>query len=239
MEPWILQIDGTPLELPLDAGGPLSARLVSISGDIVKELQDRDLNVIEPTEAIGAAEAIDQATCVIGVAPYLASIVRRCVQDILVLRSSDDTIDVSHSEPCWPTRIFVSIPTSSPIRDLRIAEAIVHEAMHLNLTFLEGCAQFVREEGLMYSPWRTEARPASGVLHGLYVFSCIYRFLGYVARENPLDDRRQGHITQRLADIRDQIDSIDRRSLLQCFTPTGAVLAQSLFSAVEIARVRA
>jgi HEXXH motif-containing protein len=47
--------------------------------------------------------------------------------------------------------------------------------MHLNLTFLERSVELVRKMELLYSPWKANTRPVSGVLHGLYVFGCIYR----------------------------------------------------------------
>jgi HEXXH motif-containing protein len=101
-------------------------------------------------------EVIDRAIHLFQVAPGLEPIIRSCVHEIIVLKALDISIDVSHSEPRWPTRIFISIPASSGVADLRVAEAVVHEAMHLNLTFLERSAVLVTRMELLYSPWKGE-----------------------------------------------------------------------------------
>lgn len=46
--------------------------------------------------------------------------------------------DVSHSTPVLPLSIFVSVPGADERHaELRLAESIIHEAMHLQLTFIE------------------------------------------------------------------------------------------------------
>jgi HEXXH motif-containing protein len=232
-EPWMLEIDGAPLDLPPDRGGFLSSRLATPSDDIIAELKERGLQVIVPAAVTRIGTILDQATKLIRVAPGLDSVVRRCVKEIVILRVPDDSFDVSHSEPRWATRIFVSVPCSSVVGDLRVAEAVVHEAMHLNLTFLEGCTRLVARAELLFSPWKTDARPASGVLHGVYVFACIYRFFGHVSREVRLDERSQRHVEQRFAEIRGEVGAIDRHSLLECLTATGASLANTFFGAID------
>ena len=232
-EPWMLEISGAALELPTDAPGPLSARLASASRETAAELKVRGLEVVDPSETAGTRGAIDTAAELIAVAPSLEAIVRRCVKEIVILRSGGECFDVSHSEPRWPTRVFVSVPTCPIVGDLRLAEGVVHEAMHLNLTFLEDRAQLTMGSELMYSPWRIEPRPASGVLHGLYVFACIYRFFEHISRQLLLDDCRKRHIRQRLADITAEVFSIERLQLLQCLTPSGKLLAEDLFAVIR------
>jgi HEXXH motif-containing protein len=229
----MLRFKGAALDLPRDVGGPLSARLTSLSAHDIAELADRDIHVIAPSVITAANGLVDRAEQLTRFAPGLQPIVRSCLQEIYSLKAPDDSFDISHSEPRWPTRIFVSFPVSSIVAELRVAEAIVHEAMHLNLTFLEGRARLVARPRMLYSPWKAEARPASGVVHGLYVFACIYSFFRYLSREVSLDDRQQRHVNQRFVDIKAEVGSIDRSSLLACLTPDGDFLVRTFFASIE------
>jgi HEXXH motif-containing protein len=231
-EPWLLQIYGARLVLPCDCDSPLSARVAVLDEDTIAEFKHRDLHVLALPRSDCLAGILGRAADFIGAAPELESVVRRCVHEIILLQSPDNAYDISHSEPRWATRIFISIPAPSTVGELRVAEAIVHEAMHLNLTFFERNMQLVARPKLLPSPWKTELRPASGVLHGLYVFVCIYRFFEHVSQQVPLDDQGHCHVEKRFAEIWAEIDSIDRSALLDCLTPDGVSLAKDLFGSI-------
>src|ERR1700730_3265613 len=130
-EPWMLTTDGKILALPTDSGLPFSQRLASLDKATVSELSEHDLKIISPDAS--TARAIDRASCLLRCAPGLESIVRRCVHEIYILQPPNESFDVSHSDPRWTKRIFVSVPLSSPLANFRVAESIAHEAMHLNL----------------------------------------------------------------------------------------------------------
>jgi hypothetical protein len=54
------------------------------------------------------------------------------------LHVADPEFDISHSDPEVPFSIFVSVPgVDEPYGPLRLAEQIVHECMHLQLTLIE------------------------------------------------------------------------------------------------------
>lgn len=230
LQPWLLEGDGRPLDLPEGRDDRLSNRLALLDADTVLELKEHDLHAIAPKPT--DVELIDLADKLIRPKFDLASIIDCCVHEIIVLHAPDDAYDVSHSEPRWATRIFVSIPKLSPIAPLRVAEALVHEAMHLNLTFLESRTELTSTTRALYSPWKAEARPASGVLHALYVFACIYRFLNYLSGRS--DQKERAHITRRLTDIRDEVALIDRPLLFGCLTENGLRVAQAALEAVDI-----
>jgi HEXXH motif-containing protein len=230
-EPWLLRIDGVDIDLPQDFGTPLSARLATLQRDEIVGLRARDLHIVQSGVEIG--DVLDSVSTLIRAAPSLESIVKRCAQEILILRASDDFCDVSHSEPRWPTRIFISIPSNSEVGRLRVAESVVHEAMHLNLTFLERQKELVAKSSGLYSPWKRELRPASGILHGLYVFACIQRFLVHVSGKSPLSSEESRHIDRRCKDICAEARSINRESLLACLTPAGSSLANCLFAIIK------
>jgi len=230
-EPWELEFNGGSLRLPEPPPDSLSSRLPPLTALLIEEFVEHELQVVPSNSLAGGVSALDQTDELIGIPPGLKDVVSRCVHEIFLLRSPDDSIDISHSDPCWPTRIFISIPTST-VADLRVAEAVVHEAMHLNLTFFEHCTALVSEDATLYSPWKDEARPVLGVLHGLYVFACVYRFFSYLAQLHDLDPWKHRHINQRAGEIRTEAESLDRPLLLKSLTNTGSSLAQSCFTLI-------
>lgn len=109
----------------------------------------------------------------------LADTVGRIVRSIHPLHALRDH-DVSHSSPDLPFSVFVSVPDPGE-RDglLRVAESLIHESMHLQLTLIDSIDPLVVEHlASDYSPWKEEIRPVAGLLHGLYVFAVIHQTLG-------------------------------------------------------------
>lgn len=131
--------------------------------------------------------------------------------------------DVSHSEPRWRTTVFVSVPErGDTVGALRLAESIVHEGMHLLLTEWESAGAFVAETGeVLHSPWRGTARPAQGVLHGIFVFVCIATFLSRLPGSG-LGHQGRDHIARRLREISEELGEIDLTRLRSFLTPRGA-----------------
>jgi HEXXH motif-containing protein len=122
---------------------------------------------------------VEEAINLIKRVPTLYATVAALVKALHLIKPADDDYDVSFSEPHIPFSIFVSVPQQqSATTALRIAEAVVHEALHLQLTLVESILPLVRSsDGKYYSPWRREYRDAKGLLHALYVFRVINRFL--------------------------------------------------------------
>ena len=85
--------------------------------------------------------------------------------------------DVSHSDPELPFSICISLPQPGESDGVaRLAEAILHESMHLQLTMIELQVPLIADDlQSAYSPWKHEVRPISGLLHGLYVFAVIHQ----------------------------------------------------------------
>lgn len=116
----------------------------------------------------------------------LADSVGCLVRSIHVLRAPRDH-DVSHSTPAIPFSAFVSVPRVDE-RDaaLRLAESLVHEAMHLQLTLVDRTdALVIDRRRRAYSPWKEDSRPLEGLLHGLYVFAVIHQVLDLFAEAEP------------------------------------------------------
>lgn len=162
---------------------------------------------------------------IIGLVPSLVAVVAFRVRTIHLLEA-EPGYDVSHSEPRWSTRIFVSVPHEpTPAGGLRLAESVVHEAMHLQLTAFESeCPVVASVNGRMKSPWRAEPRPFGGVVHGLYVFACLQEFFRHLVVCDL--GAEATHILRRIEEIRSEISTIDLGFLMSGLTPTGAMLAR-------------
>ena len=203
----------------------LLRRVTPIPLTIAMELKSRGLVGIEPS--VMSAQLLSATLSWVARLPELASIIHAIVTDIHLL-DAEAGYDVSHSEPRWRTTIFVSIPDrDDEVGALRLAESIVHEAMHLHLTNREQLIQFVaRGDGKLRSPWRNEPRPFQGVLHGLYVFSCLSWFFRRLLVEGALCAAGCTHLAKRLEDISDDVHSIDLVALAGGLTKAGIALAE-------------
>ncbi len=222
--PW--RHDSSHNVLPVQcSGAEFLGRVKPIPAAIASELASRELIGIVPSSASiqllkGALELVDHL-------PDLASILYTTVSDIHLL-SAQAGYDISHSEPRWRRSIFVSLPDrTGEIGALRMAESVVHEAMHLHLTNREQLTQFVAAgHGEVRSPWRDEPRPFQGVLHGLYVFSCLSWFFNELLVHNFLGITGRTHAARRLSDISLDVQSIDLNTFLGGLTEAGAKLAR-------------
>lgn len=166
--------------------------------------------------------------------PTLAATVVSLVRSLHLIKPEHDDYDVSFSEPDVPFSIFVSVPQgNSPTNTLRVAEAIVHEAMHLQLTLIERIVPLVSSTGGEYfSPWRGGFRNAQGVLHGLYVFSVIDRFLNAL-RALPLKGTASvGYIGGRRSEIHTQIRLINSFQEAEDLTEVGRMFIRRLVASI-------
>ena len=104
-----------------------------------------------------------------------------------VLIASGRGFDVSYSDPSLPLSVFVSCPLPGE-RDRveRLAENIVHEALHLQLSLVERVEPLVidgPDEAPVFSPWKDEWRTVQGLLHAVYVFGNLRSLWKGVAAE--------------------------------------------------------
>jgi HEXXH motif-containing protein len=147
------------------------------------------------------------------------------------MKPEDDDFDISFSLPDVPFSIFVSVPSKRMDNDaLRVAEAILHEAMHLQLTLIEQCVPLVIETDKKYfSPWKSEYRHPRGVLHAIYVFCVIKQFLEFLNERN-LSKPCNKYLTIRLKVISKQLKEV--ADFLSCpnFTDSGVYMSEHLLS---------
>ena len=182
----------------------------------------------EPTEMDKLA--LMEAQRLIERVPDLWFVVGRVVGSIVPLGNVDDGFDVSHSEPALGEMVLLSIPRHTPLTGLRVAEGVVHEAMHLNLSSNERLMPLVESADLMFSPWRSTLREAGGVLHGLYVFCCIARFMQYLLVVGKLSTVEKLHACLRLKQISSDLAKVDLERLVASLTTEGNTFANELLS---------
>ena len=104
---------------PVSAGfldrGITPARLDQVNSDLLKALSD--------------------SSSLIGKVPSLCDTVARLALSVHILHVDDPSYDVSYSDPSIPFSIFVSAATGTTAA-ARMAEAVIHESMHLQLTWI-------------------------------------------------------------------------------------------------------
>lgn len=182
----------------------------------------------------GVVSRVKDALEVLDRVPTLTATVVALVRSLHLIKPEHDDYDVSFSEPNVPFSIFVSVPQgNSPTNALRVAEAIVHEAMHLQLTLIEQVVSLVNSNGGEYfSPWREEFRNAQGMLHGLYVFCVIHEFLNAL-RDLPMKGTvSAGYIGRHRAEIHTQLRLIGSFRDSEDLTEVGRMFIRRLTSSM-------
>lgn len=178
----------------------------------------------------GILGCVREALEVLGAVPSVVPTVCSLVRALHLIDPKDDEVDVSFSEPGLPFSAFISVPGRSAVAGtLRVAEALLHEAMHLQLSLVEAVVPLVRPtERTYFSPWRNEYRTARGVLHGLYVFRVIDAFLAAALAESSVHARSRDYAAERRISIASQIRQIDHFRGCMDLTADGAAFVDRL-----------
>ncbi|TRW92708.1 aKG-HExxH-type peptide beta-hydroxylase [Candidatus Methylobacter oryzae] len=176
-------------------------------------------------------QCLQEALDVLAEIPSVYETVSRLVNSLHILQPEDDEFDISFSLPDIPFSIFISVPSKRMENDtLRVAEAILHEAMHLQLTLIEQCVPLIIEtEERYFSPWKNEYRHPRGVLHAIYVFCVIKQFFGSLLAKN--QSRASIHyLENRCNIIAKQLDEIN--SFIECpyFTNSGKSFVRTIIA---------
>lgn len=146
--------------------------------------------------------------------------------------SSGDFTNVSFSE--LPGAMLLSVID----HPLVMADRIIHEFHHNRLFHIEDSGSLFDSnsptEERFYSPWRDDARPLKGILHGLYVYIAVGRFWLTVHGEGGLSNADRALVTDQLLRIGRQLmfarDELARHAR---FTPPGEGLFAQLRVDVE------
>lgn len=150
------------------------------SAELVRYSAEHGLRLASDADADRAIDLIKAALLtIVEPYPFLWSAVSELAWRCHIVLAQDDDYDVSFSDPAIPFSVFLSAPSRNDRSSiLRVAENLIHETMHLQLTLFEGLYPLVDTASTwsMYSPWKQQKRPAQGIVHGLYVF-CVLRWM--------------------------------------------------------------
>ncbi len=206
-----------------------------LSRDSMRRYQNMELAFYTPDEMkhTDVIDCVQEAINLLGYVPTLQTTVAALVRSCHLLKAKDDDYDVSHSDPQVPFSIFVSVPQQRrPLRALRVVESMVHEAMHLQLTLLEQILPLVHPSDHTYfSPWKGTYRSPQGVLHALYVFRVIDRFLEQLQALQGWSAASAGYMRHRRDDIARQIGEIETFKDCPALTTWGTDVVRRLMAA--------
>lgn len=179
---------------------------------------------------LNAISKINRAMGLLYKVPQCGETVNILVKYIQVLSQAEPEFDVSYSHPEIPFTIFVSVgEEDSDVAVIRIAESILHEAMHLKLTLIEELVPLIEDSSAsFYSPWREEERPSRGVLHGVYVFKAIKSWYQGMAKKNLSNYSVSDFINWRIESIVSELNSIIDFKDQKALSIAGMMLSQKL-----------
>ena len=162
-----------------------------LSGDLAKSWENMGLQFAKEYELedkMFVDTLVDSLALIQGNREIHATVSSMC-RSLHPLICNDGDVDVSFSDPELPFSIFVSCPpVDTQYRVERLAESIVHEALHLQLTLVERAEPLVEEssvEMLERSPWKGEKRTLQGLIHGIYVFGNLREFWNDISIQRP------------------------------------------------------
>ena len=185
--------------------------------------------VFAATVSIRIISMIRSALTTIASIPNLNSIIADYLRILHVLESPETEIDVSYSDPKVPFSIFVSVPSCKLNGRIRLAESIIHECMHLQLTLIDSEVPLVEDRtALAYSPWQRTTRPLYGVLHGLYVHAVINSYFDILKQEFSLSSNERAHVIKRQIHIAEEVQQVATIDSKEGFTDAGRRLASNV-----------
>jgi len=223
-----LQNDPTAerLELAtLDLGNSLKCRIEELP--VPSRVRYEAFGLVFPRSVTTEANlsAVQSALSLIALVPSLHGTVAAYLRTLHVLQAPGIDFDVSHSDPKVPFSIFVSIPSGEREGKLRLAESIIHECMHLQLTMIEDELPLVCDRNaLVFSPWQQTVRPLGGVLHGLYVFSVIGTYFRALGQSCSLTQDERAFVTKRRDEITQEVAQVAHLATAKELTDEGRVL---------------
>ena len=218
--------------IPVARGNLLLCEEHSI--ELLRYAEGKGLRLANEAEADRATALIEAALLeVVEPHPFLWSAVSELAWRCNIVLTSDDHYDVSFSDPAIPFSIFVSAPVRNDRSSiLRVAENLIHETMHLQLTLFEDLFPLVdtASNWSMYSPWKQQKRPAQGILHGLYVF-CVLRWMWRQISETTQNRTDQDFALRRISEIDEEVSAVRALEESPALTEEGRRFLHQLFIA--------
>lgn len=142
----------------------------------------------EATAARGRVIVAEALDIVEAWRPTLARELRTICSAVQFVRDPSAHPDkiVSFSDNSVPGALYVSISQSGGLIDVYdLADSLIHEYRHQKLYLFERRHPTTYPGSLVVSPWREDLRPASGLLHAIFVFVELKRFWEHVRDHGP------------------------------------------------------
>jgi hypothetical protein len=171
-----------------------------------------------------AVSKLKSALQILNLIPECATCIAQLVNCIQVVASEGPEYDTSYTHPEVPFTIFVSVCEDDSLNaQLRLAESILHEAMHLKLTLIQSHIELVKPQSTetFFSPWRNVQRPLTGVLHGLFVFRAIQDFFRLIKDSPQLNNKEYNFVTYRIDDIASDFQALENFAKADTLTEYG------------------
>lgn len=209
--------------------------------NIADEYEESGITFYKPDELFEENTPNELLNCVsdafdiIRKVPRLFSTIITLVKSVHLIKPESDDYDISFSEPHIPFSIFISSPRqNNKVNALRVAEAIIHEAMHLQLTLVEKVNPLVASAvSQYYSPWRNDLRNIGGVLHALYVFRVVECFFQDLVRQDIFAERITDYLNERRKKICSQANEVQYLADCQELTLLGNKLVKNLIKKLK------
>ena len=199
--------------------------LPSAIPDLFYEAHGLELAAIDKSSDTEIAK-VKSALAVFKQVPEVYTFINTIVKSIQILQAEDSETDISYSHPDITFSIFFSLcEEDSVLSNLRVAESILHEVMHLYLTLIENKVPLIKQDAnnVYFSPWRDEPRLAKGVLHGLFVFRAILELYKILKKLEPFANVNE-YIECRIIQIEDDLNALKEFAAAIDLTTYGAIL---------------
>jgi len=170
-----------------------------------------------------------RAMRLIDIVPAAGAAVRALVWSLTPVDVEGRDYDTSYSDPAVPFSIFIGAHAHDDmVAPIRLAEGVLHEAMHLQLSLVEDVVRLVGGSvERRHSPWQGRQRPTQGILHGLYVFRVIQDWLQAVVVSGTAS-ADVDHARERIAQIDEECASLADLARSEDLTEDGRKLASFL-----------
>ena len=219
----------------LDLGDSFECLIESLPTSSRAPYEETGLVFSECFSAETDVDVVRSALSLIASVPSLHATVAQYLRSLHILEAPAADYDVSHSDPNVPFSIFASVPLCERKGGLRLAESIIHECMHLQLTIAEEVLPLVEApEVRLFSPWRQTLRPVSGVLHGFYAFTVIHEFFEILSRTGSLTSDESAFVSKRRRQIIEEAAQVAFRASAEALTDEGRSLVRHLNRCLDL-----
>ncbi len=226
--------DLTTVSLPTAFGTRVPITVETLHGSARRRYVDLGLDFYSDGEVDGefVRDRLNRAFNQLAKVPAAAVAVGALFAVLHVVRPKAPEYDVSYSDPLLPFSIFVGIDLHAQANaELRLAEGILHECMHLQLTLVERTVPLVSSASERhYSPWQNTQRPSQGILHGMYVFRVIQDFQRALLTDERLTPSERAYLAQRIDTIGSESATVAGFAASQDLTETGRRLVAALLA---------